>query len=338
MLGSHAGAEDWWTGLDSYERGYYIGYVAFEVAGAAVAAGVTAAVGGTGALVTLSRHAPKLLKILNIVKGKLSKAADAAKAGLSKVFDKLEDLVGKMSDASKPKPAGAPNLPGPWCFAAGTAILTLAGPVPVEAVAPGDLVVSADESSGRIGVRPVMEIYVREVPAADIWEVAYDHDADPATAARALHCTGEEGWKRPVAFFVTHPEELVHLGIDADGDGAADEVISGTAPHPFWVCGEDAFVPMGELEPGDTLWLDGGTQATVATTTRERAPPGETFTTYNFEVADYHTYFVGESGVWVHNTGRGPCEVIFSIYHNFRKRAGGNETQWDSLIKERHEG
>jgi hypothetical protein len=22
---------------------------------------------------------------------------------------------------------------------------------------------------------------------------------------------------------------------------------------------------------------------------------------YNFEVADYHTYFVGEGGIWVHN-------------------------------------
>lgn len=25
-------------------------------------------------------------------------------------------------------------------------------------------------------------------------------------------------------------------------------------------------------------------------------------TVYNFEVEDYHTYFVGELGVWVHNT------------------------------------
>jgi len=45
----------------------------------------------------------------------------------------------------------------------------------------------------------------------------------------------------------------------------------------------------------------------------ENAPAGETFTTYNFEVADYHTYFAGAEGIWVHNTGLDPCELISAL-------------------------
>ncbi|TVQ33158.1 MAG: hypothetical protein EA376_03635 [Phycisphaeraceae bacterium] len=65
----------------------------------------------------------------------------------------------------------------------------------------------------------------------------------------------------------------------------------------------------------------------------ERGPPAGAarFTTYNFEVADWSTYFVSPPdeadednpiGLWVHNTGRGACERIASIYHRIRDRDG----------------
>jgi len=66
----------------------------------------------------------------------------------------------------------------------------------------------------------------------------------------------------------------------------------------------------------------------------ERGPPSGAarFTTYNFEVADWSTYFVSAPdeadednpiGLWVHNTGRGgACERIASIYHRIRDRDG----------------
>jgi hypothetical protein len=59
----------------------------------------------------------------------------------------------------------------------------------------------------------------------------------------------------------------------------------------------------------------------VAGLSVQHAAPGTTFTTYTFEVADFHTYFVGGDGVWVHNTGAGPnpvCEKALSIYKQFR--------------------
>ena len=43
--------------------------------------------------------------------------------------------------------------------------------------------------------------------------------------------------------------------------------------------------------------------------------------TYNFEVADYHTYFVGDDGVWVHNScfkiqfGKDPNQISHAFRH-----------------------
>lgn len=59
------------------------------------------------------------------------------------------------------------------------------------------------------------------------------------------------------------------------------------------------FVQAGCLEEGYELkCLDGGRE----TITEVRVEwPEEAITVYNFEVADYHTYFVGDGDVLVHN-------------------------------------
>jgi hypothetical protein len=133
--------------------------------------------------------------------------------------------------------------------------------------------------------------------------------------------TGTEGWKRPIAWFTTHPQELCHLSYDVDGDGQSDETLTGTAPHPFWMVGQEQFVPMGDLKTGDVLTTTSGKSVTVTSNSRQRAPPGETFTTYNFEVADFHTYFVGKSNVWVHNDGKSPCDEVFSAFYSLTDKA-----------------
>jgi hypothetical protein len=177
----------------------------------------------------------------------------------------------------------------------------------------GTMVMSAQGAVPIEAVRPGMEVWARD------------------------EVSKEEGWKPVLQTFTTHPEELFTLGYDTDGDGATDEELTGTGEHPFWVEDLGEFLPMRDLRTGMRLSLAReGATAIVTGNVSKRGPPGERFTTYNFEVADFHTYFVGGAGVWVHNTGRGPCEVIFSIYQNFRMRAGGNETQWDSLISARN--
>ena len=184
----------------------------------------------------------------------------------------------------------------PWCFVAGTLVATPAGAVPIESVRAGDLVWSRDPDTFLTEPRPVRETYV------------------------------------------SHPAELFHVGVDRDGDHRADETISGTGSHPWYVLtpGRVGFVPARELQAGDILSLRDGTRAWVTDKTREVAPPGQTFTTYNFAVADHHTYFAGQGGVWVHNV----CGKLLDEYTVFHKAkldelTGGGApapAQWDEAF------
>ncbi|MEJ2044513.1 MAG: polymorphic toxin-type HINT domain-containing protein [Reinekea sp.] len=82
------------------------------------------------------------------------------------------------------------------------------------------------------------------------------------------------------------------------------EVITTTAEHPFYVKGK-GFVPAGELTVADTLQSASGDPITILDI--DNTPLN--LTAYNYAVADYHTYFVGESGVWVHNM----CDVVKNV-------------------------
>ena len=76
--------------------------------------------------------------------------------------------------------------------------------------------------------------------------------------------------------------------------------IGSTANHPFWSEDRQDFVQAGSLNPGEHLRLADG-----RTTTLERTEPiAEQLPVYNLEVDGEHVYFVGESGVLVHNAGK----------------------------------
>ena len=78
--------------------------------------------------------------------------------------------------------------------------------------------------------------------------------------------------------------------------------IGSTANHPFWSEDRQDFVQAGSLEPGEHLRLADG-----RTTTLERAEPiAEQLPVYNLEVDGEHVYYVGESGVLVHNA----CPIV----------------------------
>ncbi|QYK48958.1 MAG: Hint domain-containing protein [Phycisphaeraceae bacterium] len=218
---------------------------------------------------------------------KIKQGALAAKYG-DRIIDAMERV---------PVRAAAIATSG-MCFVAGTLVHTNEGLVPIEQVQVGDMVLSRH------------------------------------------HETGAQLYKRVVNTITTHPSELyvIESGIDADGDGTADSVesLTTTAEHPFYVQSLGAFIPAAELEAGHSLLLaDGtGTTAFVTDIQVQRGPPasgssqhgwnGASYTTYNFEVEDFHTYFVSASGVWVHNQGREVCERLFALYLRYIDRTGGD--------------
>jgi hypothetical protein len=93
------------------------------------------------------------------------------------------------------------------------------------------------------------------------------------------------------AFVRVAPIWNVHVG---------KQIIRTTAEHPFYVLGK-SWIPAALLEVGDLLSSHDGEWLPVEGV----ADSGEVTTVYNFEVEEYHTYFVGREdwgfSVWVHN-------------------------------------
>ncbi|MEZ5032912.1 MAG: Hint domain-containing protein [Saprospiraceae bacterium] len=70
-----------------------------------------------------------------------------------------------------------------------------------------------------------------------------------------------------------------------------------TGSHPFYDVEANGWKPASWLEPGDVLQTKDGTATLLAREKLEGEHP-----VYNITVAGTHTYFVGEGGLWVHNS------------------------------------
>ena len=105
--------------------------------------------------------------------------------------------------------------------------------------------------------------------------------------------TGEKALKPVLQLFVSETHELVRLLIE-------DEIILATPGHPFHVKGK-GWVQAFDLEPGDLVTQKDGKLATVYGIWYIYSE--NPVTVYNFEVADFHTYFVGDDALLVHNKG-----------------------------------
>ena len=76
------------------------------------------------------------------------------------------------------------------------------------------------------------------------------------------------------------------------------EEIKTTDEHPFWVVGK-GWTGASHLKSGDILKLENGKKVKVDEVWIEKLiTPVKV---YNFEVADWHTYYVSDAGVLVHN-------------------------------------
>ena len=124
--------------------------------------------------------------------------------------------------------------------------------------------------------------------------------------------------------FVTRPSRLYQITY-TDEHGHATTCTS-TGQHPFYVRDERRFVPAKELRPGHQLDCYDDTPATVSNVVASDVPENESVQTFNIEVADHHTYFVDDHGVWVHNTGAGRCEKVFEIFN--RTKRDNNLDSW----------
>jgi len=96
------------------------------------------------------------------------------------------------------------------------------------------------------------------------------------------------------------------------------EAIQTTSTHPFYVPGR-GFVQASQLGIGTSIVTRAGPAATLTAKTNHTG----SLRVYNFEVADFHTYFVGKSdgGLWVHNSG---CDLVIDLAKQGKHILGHN--------------
>ena len=136
----------------------------------------------------------------------------------------------------------------------------------------GTLVACLDQA-GKETLKPIEEIEVGDKV------LAYDEE------------TGEQCYKEVVRLFRNETQEWHHVFVNGE------EIVC-TAEHPFYVDGK-GFVPARELKERDNLLLSDGSKVEIDSLRIEYVDIPET--TYNFEVKDFHTYYVSHSNVLVHN-------------------------------------
>jgi murein DD-endopeptidase MepM/ murein hydrolase activator NlpD len=125
--------------------------------------------------------------------------------------------------------------------------------------------------------------------------------------------SGETAFKPVVRTIVTPDKKLIRLVVH-DGDGCRESILA-TEEHPFWVKGT-GWVRAAELHAGDELVSADQRVLTIGAVSEEP----ETATVYNIEVKDFHTYFVGDAKVFVHNADCGKIVI--------KANAGRNTAEW----------
>lgn len=137
--------------------------------------------------------------------------------------------------------------------------------------------------------------------------------------------TGATAWQEILRRFVTKAAPVLELRL-ANAQGA--EVLEVTPGHRVRARRQGAapgsdpeWIAAGELAPGDEVLTGDGAPTQVL----GAAPREQPETVYNLEVREFHTYFVGQIGSWVHNAGCGPGDI--------QKPGGSGGVSWSGLIE-----
>jgi len=136
--------------------------------------------------------------------------------------------------------------------------------------------------------------------------------------------TGEKGYKEVLNVFVHETNEIIELQ-------AGSESIETTEGHPFWVL-DEGWVEAQNLVVGDRLVLYDESTVTIDSirTVQKESP----IKVYNFEVAEWHTYFITESNILFHNANCG--NELQQLREAARKMGIKSEKEIQKLSKDLH--
>lgn len=182
--------------------------------------------------------------------------------------DNCEDTGGGAQASNSPSPGGGSNTvgPTPGVTCVGTSCTAGDG----NCFVAGTMVVTED------GPRPIESI------VAGTQVLSRDAEGDAVD------------WKPVVRTFVHQTDRLVELTV---GDPGSPEIIDVTPTHRVYTKGR-GWVEVAELVPGSDVLVDSRGGDVIV---RALASIAADTTVYNFQVADFHTYYVGQYSFWAHN-------------------------------------
>lgn len=215
------------------------------------------------------------------------------------------------------------------CFAAGTLVHTKEGLVPIEKINVGDWVLSKPENGGEREHKRVLKTFAHA--SSPVMQVSCTLPEDLNRGDRVISTFNHPFWLKDKGWTLAE-----NLPRGFNRDGSMFELVDGRNTFVRG-CGE-IFVSdtegvgwtpshMGDLKRPGTLWdykkhrLIGGDVYAIdrvqalesehplykqlALEEAEKSEdnyPYLKLPVYNLEVEDFHTYYVGKIGIWVHNT------------------------------------
>lgn len=241
----------------------------------------------------------------------------------------LKLILEKMKELSPERKWFEPGA----CFAAGTLVHTKEGLVPIEQIKVGDWVLSKPENGGEQAYKRVLKTFAHEPTV--VMEVCYTKpDNARLGGGRIISTTNhpfwvvDKGWTAagdlPQGFNANGSKFETNDGGTTFIRGCGSIYVSDTL-GVGWTPAH-----MGDLERPGNLWdyvnhkliatdvmaidkvqaleLDHPLRKQIALEEAQKSElnnPYLKLPVYNLEVEDFHTYYVGKLGVWVHNTNCG---------------------------------
>jgi hypothetical protein len=203
------------------------------------------------------------MRAANRVGGTVGSAANTTAKQIDRVARELTEVTTKVETGGSPAPNVVPDpLPG-----------RSNDPVPTTPNKPTGCFIAGTDILTPDGMKDIETVQVGDLVMAD----------DPSTP-------GDVQERRVTQIFQHEVSTLIDLTIDG-------EVITTTEEHPFWVP-DLGWVKAKDLQEGTTLQTDDGAIVDIDHIEKRNG----NFTVYNFEVEGFHSYFVSDLGILVHNT------------------------------------
>jgi Pretoxin HINT domain len=115
--------------------------------------------------------------------------------------------------------------------------------------------------------------------------------------------TGVTSYKRVTALIRPHSKEIYQVQLKQVGTGLT-ETFDATDDHP-WMSKDGHWLTTLQLTAGGRLQSEHGDGVDVLSV----KDTGHTADTFNLDVQDFHTFFVGKEHVWVHNS----CALLNAV-------------------------